>query len=267
MSGAQPQLEGDPSLFSLPPVRPAGPGAAGRWLAAGWRDYTATPLASTLYGVSFVVMGLALEHFLRDAAYLLGLITGFTLIAPFLAIGLYDLSRQRLAGQRPRLLPSLLAWRANFGQVLFYGVILALLFAAWVRVSVVIVALFFDQPAARLDELARVIVTTPEGWLFAAMYTAAGGAFAWLVYATSAVSVPMLLDRPVDALSAMITSFRAVRASPLPMLGWGLAIALLVALGMLGKFLPLAVIVPVIGHASWHCYLELVGPVELRRQS
>ena len=180
---------------------------------------------------------IALEAFLRDGAWMLAFVTGFALVAPFLAIGLYALSRDRTAAVAvpagASFIASLTAWRTNFGQVAIYGVILTLLLAAWVRVSVVLVALFFDQPATSLAGLADGLARDPEGFAFFAVYFV--------------VALPMLLDRPVDVLSAMIWSMQAALTNGATMLRWAATIALLVGLGMLGRFLPLALIVPVIG--------------------
>ena len=250
-----------------PPAPLVAPGAVRRWLGLGLRDFAAMPLASLFYGFMFVAMAFVLEAYMRDGAWMLAFVTGFTLVAPFLAIGLYALSRDRgLAATaampvalRESFVSSLTAWRINFGQVAIYGVILTLLLAAWVRVSVVLVALFFDQPATSLSGLAAGLAQDPEGFVFFAVYFVVGGAFAWLVFATGVVALPMMLDRPVDVLSAMIWSAQAALANVATMLRWAAAIAILLALGMLGRFLPLALIVPVIGHASWHVYRELSG--------
>jgi uncharacterized membrane protein len=246
-----------------PPARVASPAAVRRWLGLGLRDFAAMPMASLFYGSMFVAMAFVLEAFLRDGAWMLAFVTGFALVAPFLAIGLYALSRDRTAAVAvpagASFIASLTAWRTNFGQVAIYGVILTLLLAAWVRVSVVLVALFFDQPATSLAGLADGLARDPEGFAFFAVYFVVGGGFAWLVFATGVVALPMLLDRPVDVLSAMIWSMQAALTNGATMLRWAATIALLVGLGMLGRFLPLALIVPVIGHASWHVYRELSG--------
>jgi len=247
------------------PAALTAPRAVRRWLALGLRDFLAMPMASLFYGCMFVAMALVLEAFMRDGAWMLALVTGFALIAPFLAIGLYALSRDRAAPVpiplRQSFIASLWAWRTNFGQVATYGLILTLLLAAWVRVSVVLVALFFDQPATSLSELVAGLAQDPEGFIFFAVYFIVGGGFAWLVFATGVASLPMMLDRQVDVLSAMIWSFNAAHANTAAMLRWAAAIGLLLGLGMLGRFLPLALVVPLIGHASWHVYRELSGAV------
>lgn len=255
-----------PDGAATPPPAPlASPRPVRRWLVLGLRDFAAMPLASLFYGFMFVAMAFVLERFMRDGAWMLAFVTGFALVAPFLAIGLYALSRDRASAQplspRRSFIMSLTAWRINFGQVAIYGVILTLLLAAWVRVSVVLVALFFDQPASSLSELVGSLAQDPEGFAFFAVYFMVGSAFAWLVFATGAASLPMMLDRQVDVLSAMIWSFQAAITNSGAMLRWAATIAVLVGLGMLGRFLPLALIVPLIGHASWHVYRELSGGV------
>jgi uncharacterized membrane protein len=250
------------ALFAPPASRVLAAGAPRRWLARAGADLRAMPLPSLFYGAVFVAMAWALEHFLTDGAVMLALVTGFTLVAPFLATGLYALARERERGHPPSFAASLVAWRFNFGQVSLYGVILTLLLAAWIRVSVVIVALFFDQPGADAHDIIAGLLHDPQGWLFLAVYFAAGAGFAFLVFASSAVSVPLLLDRPLDVLSAMISSMQAVRRNLRVMLGWAALIALLMAFGMLAWFVPLLLIVPLLGYASWHAYRELLEPAD-----
>jgi uncharacterized membrane protein len=265
VSGPAPRAGASDGPSMPPPSTVAAPRPVRRWLWLGLRDFAAMPLTSLFYGLAFVAMAFVLERYMRDGAWMLALVTGFALVAPFLAIGLYALSRDRCRGGAAgdpagaSFLASLTAWRTNFGQVAIYGVILTLLLAAWIRVSVVLVALFFDQPATSLSELAVGLAQDPEGFVFFAVYFVVGGAFACLVFATGVVALPMMLDRPVDVVSAMIWSAQAALANVATMLRWAAAIATLLALGMLGRFLPLALIVPVIGHASWHVYRELSG--------
>jgi uncharacterized membrane protein len=243
----------------LPAVRSPAPGAVGRWLVAGARDMAAAPTASIAYGAVFAAMGFALERFIDSAAGLLALITGFVLVGPFLAIGLYDLSRSRARARSRAFSRSLVAWRVNPGQIALYGVILALLLAAWIRVSVVLVALFIEQAPGGVSGLLAELLASASGVAFLLLYVAVGGFFAALVFATGALSVPMLLDRPCDVLAAMVTSVRGVRRAPATMMAWAATIALLVGAGMVARYLPLVLVVPLIGHASWHAYCEAVG--------
>ena len=141
-----------------------------------------------------------------------------------------------------------------------YAIILTLLMAVWIRVSVVVVALFFEGGMPSSATFLHDVMASEEGLVFLAAYIAAGAGFALLVFATSAVSLPMLFDRShMDTITAMIVSFGAVRSNFLPMLTWGALIALIVALGFLTYYVGLIVAIPLIGHATWHAYRDLVA--------
>lgn len=242
----------DEERFVWPRVRRLAPGALRRWFAAGWADLAAAPGPSLFYGAALAIMGLALTRFFGGAIGI-ALTTGFLLVGPFLAIGLYELSRQRERGEPPRLAPSLVAWRANFPSIGFYALILTLLLAVWIRVSMVVVALAF--PEGRIDWGAA------DAWLFAAAYAAAGGALALFVFATSSLSLPLLLDRrDMDTISAAIVSFNALRANFATMLAWAACIVALTAAGFATFYAGLAVVLPLVGHMTWHAYRELIDP-------
>jgi uncharacterized membrane protein len=175
-------------------------------------------------------------------------------------MGLYDVSRRRERGERVTLGPTLTAWKANAPAIGFYAVILALLMAVWIRVSVVVVALFFEGGVPTLQTLARDIVSSENGLFFLFAYLAAGAGFALLVFATSVISLPMLLDREkMDTLTAMITSFNALRLNFAPMVLWAAIIVVLTAVGFGTFYLGLVVLMPLVGHATWHAYREAVG--------
>jgi uncharacterized membrane protein len=251
----------DEEKSPFPEMRAASPGAPSSWLRRGADDLRHALPASLFYGAVLAFMGFLLEHFFEAKAVELALVTGFLLVGPFLAVGLYDISRRRGLGEPPRLAPTLTAWRANPPAIGFYALILALLLAVWIRVSVVVVALFFatDMPSER-GELAE-LASSPEGWVFMAAYAAAGLGFALLVFATSVVSIPMLLDRSgMDTLTAMIASFAALRRNFRPMVLWAATIVVLVAIGFLTYKVGLVVVVPLIGHATWHVYRDCVVP-------
>lgn len=236
-------------------------GAPFAWLAEGWRDFRAAPGASLFYGVAFVVMGFLLNVFFASSPHItLALGTGFTLIGPFLAIGLYHLSRQREQGATPRLDPSLTAWRGNLGAIGFYAIILLLLFAGWARVSVVLVALFYEGSMPSVATFLQHVVFSGENFEFLAIYLGVGAAFALLVFALSVVSIPLMMDCGTDAITAMIASFVALTRSFPAMLLWGLLIAALIFAGLATWYVGLALTGPVIGHATWHAYRAVVAP-------
>jgi uncharacterized membrane protein len=152
--------------FVWPRVNTLAPGAVRRWLVAAWRDMAAAPAPSLFYGAVLALMGFLLTGYFGGAIGI-AFTTGFLLVGPFLAVGLYDLSRRREAAATLRLAPTLVAWKANFPAIGFFALALTLLLAVWIRVSVAVVALLF--PEGRIDWAA------PQLWLFAAAYAAAGG--------------------------------------------------------------------------------------------
>ena len=244
----------------FPDVRKVGMRAPFAGLRAAVEDMRGAPLPSLAYGAVLAAMGALLVNFSGHGALQLGLLTGFLLLGPFLCIGLYDISRRRQRGERVSLRPTLSAWRHNLGSISFYAVVLALLFAVWIRVSVVMVALFFTGGMPQMQTIVADVLASPDGRYFVAAYAAAGLGFALLVFATSVVSLPMLLDREQsDTVSAMITSVRAMLINFPPLLLWAALIALLTVLGFASWYAGLAIAIPLIGHASWHAYRDLVS--------
>ena len=240
-------------------VRTVAVGAPLRWLAAGWSDFRAHPVPSAFYGACFALMGF-LVHFVFGHAYqyVSALVTGFFLVGPFLAIGLYDLSRRRQSGQPVWLAPTLDAWRPNVGSVGIFALVLVVILLVWARASLVVFALFFTYDMPDLHGfLAQVLSLAHVEFLLA--YLCVGGFFAVLVFAISVVSVPMMLDRNTDGVVAALTSLRVFGANVPAMIVWGLLIVVLTGIGFATWFVGLAIVVPVIGHATWHAYRELVA--------
>jgi uncharacterized membrane protein len=241
-----------------PTVVTVAAGAPLSWLAAGWNDFRANPGPSMFYGACFAVMGFLIQFVFGHAyQYVSALVTGFFLVGPFLAIGLYDLSRRRELGQPAWLAPTLDAWRPNVGSVGMFALVLAVILLVWARASLVVFALFFtyDMPDLR-GFLAQVVSLSHVEFLLA--YLCVGGFFAVLVFAISVVSVPMMLDRNTDGIVAALTSLRAFAANVPAMIVWGALIVLLIGAGFATWFIGLVIVVPVIGHATWHAYRALV---------
>lgn len=230
-----------------------------RWLAAGWRDLRSAPAASLSYGAAFAAMGWLTYFVFRHAhEYTSALAAGFLLVGPFLCTGLYDISRRLAAGQPASLAASATAWRANLGAFSMFALILTVVMLVWARASLVTFALFFSSGIPDLSGfLGRV--ASVEHWDFVLTYFAVGGVFATIVFALSVVSVPLMLARGTDTVVAAITSVRALAANPLPLAFWAALIVLLTALGFATLFVGLLVTVPVVGHATWHAYEDLVG--------
>lgn len=246
-----------PFLVELRPLRLADPF---RWIALGWRDFLRAPAVGLFFGACFAAMGWALLLVFRNApAYVLGLSAGFLLVGPFLCMGLYYASEQLEQGRQPGLAASAMAWRRKSDTLAIFGVVLLVLELVWARASLVVFALSFDGMPDFRGSVARLLDAANLGFIVA--YVAVGGVFAAVIFAVSVVSIPMILDRQSDAITAGLTSIRLVLSQPAVMILWGALITLLVAAAMLPGFLGLIVVGPVLGHATWHAYRAAVaGP-------
>ncbi len=249
----------DPRASPFPTVLQVDCGAPLRWVAAGWRDLRAAPAASLFYGAAFALMGWLIYFVFRHAhEYTSALTAGFLLLGPFLCTGLYDISRQLTTGKPVRLAQTMTAWRANLGAFSLFALVLTIVMLVWARASLVTFALFFSSGRPSLSGfLGRV--ASPEHWDFVLTYLAVGGVFATIVFALSVVSVPLMLARGTDTVVAAITSVRALAANPVPLMLWAALIVLVVGAGFATLFFGLLVAVPVVGHATWHAYVDIVG--------
>jgi uncharacterized membrane protein len=241
-------------------VRVVGALAPFRWVAAGWRDFLAHPLPSAFYGACFAVMGFLIYVVFQHAyEYVSSLVTGFFLVGPFLAIGLYALTQRREQGKPAWLAPTLDAWAPNKSAIGLFALVLAVILLLWARASLIVFALFYTSELPTVhDFLSQVLSLDNLEFLIA--YVCVGGFFAALVFAISVVSVPMMLDRNADGIVAVLTSLKAASANVPAMVVWGMLIVVLVGLGFATWFAGLIVAVPVIGHATWYAYRELVLP-------
>lgn len=249
-------------LPGTPRVRTAATDRPWVWLAAGWQDFRAAPAIGITYGLlavlsSFVlVVGLAMY----DLHYLiLPMAGGFMLLGPIFAVGLYEASRRLESGEHPTLSDVATAYRANGPQIAGIGMALLVLFMAWMQVAFLIFMLFFSMDPPPLDLLLEHVFFSEMTLPFLFTGSLVGGMMALAVFAISVVAIPMLLDRETDAFTAMATSITVVRENPKTMLTWGALIVLFIAAGMATAFLGLLIAFPVIGHASWHAYRELVA--------
>lgn len=245
------------SVFSIV-LNPLPWSAPLHWLALGLHDFRRAPFIGLFYGVCFVVMGwMMLTVFERAPAYTLALAASFLLLGPFLCLGMYQTSMRLERGERPDFGDSLLAWQTRTGTLAIFGFVLLVLELLWGRAAMVVFAVSFDgMPDFRGSVLA---LFDPANVGFIVAYLAVGGVFAGLIFAISVVSLPMILHRETDAITAGLTSLRLVLTQPLVMLWWGALITTLVVLATLPWLLGLLVIGPVLGHASWHAYRAAVA--------
>lgn len=246
-----------PSAF--PAVRPIGFSAPARWLAAGWRDIWRQPAASLFYGVCVAVAGAIILTVTARFPYLFtAAISGFLLVSPMLATGLYELSRRYLAGEPAPLLASMLAWKRNPTGLTGFALVFLLAGTAWQVISVVLIALFYKGSAMAPADMVFEILRNPEYTTLFLVYMGVGGVSAALVFAISVVSMPMLVDRQCDFLYAVLASINAVAESPGPLALWAVIIMLLSTLGFVTGLLGFIIILPWLGHASFHAYKDMV---------
>ena len=248
----------DSSVLSLP-LATLSPSDPFRWLMLGWADFRRCPRIGLFYGLCFFAMGHALLAVFRQAPeYVLALSAGFLLMGPFLCLGLYDASKaMQTHSHRPSLRASLRAWQPTKGTMAIFAGVLLILEMLWGRAALVVFAVSFNTMPGKANLLAMLL--DPENLGFLITYTTVGAIFAGLIFVTSVISIPMILDRRVDAVSAGLTSIRACLLNPGVMLLWGALITGIIVLAMLPAFLGLLIAGPVIGHATWHAYRHTVG--------
>lgn len=228
-----------------------------QWLRMGWADFRRAPAIGLFYGTCFMAMGWALlAMFEYSPAYVLALSGGFLLVGPFMCLGLYRVSQQIENGQQPGFFDSVMAWRARTGQLGIFGVVLLVLEMLWARSTLVVFAVTFDGIPDFKGSL--MALASPENITFTIIWLLLGALFASLIFSVTVVSMPMILHRRTDAISAALTSMRLFLTQTPVLLWWAFLIGSLVVLSMLPGFIGLLVVGPVLGHASWHAYRAAV---------
>ncbi|MBE7219025.1 MAG: DUF2189 domain-containing protein [Caulobacteraceae bacterium] len=254
-------LETDPAAPS--PVRAVSAEDL-RWaLARGWDDFNAKRGEILMLALIYPVVGLVAcaAVFNADAfALAFPLAAGLSLMGPALASGFYEIARLREAGEPATWRHFFDPWRGRSGVSLALMTLgLAVVFALWVAAAwAIYAALFPGQPYVGVADFLQRVFSTPQGWALIAVGNVVGAAFALFVLAASAVSFPMLIDRPVDAAAAVRTSFAAVGRNPATFLRWGLIVGALLVAGAIPLFVGLAIVLPVLGYATWHLYTRAV---------
>jgi uncharacterized membrane protein len=247
---------------------------SGAWLQAGWRDFKRTPAIGLTYGALCTIAGwlIVLSIFQSGQPYLtLPLAAGFMLLAPLVAVGLYETSRRLEMGENVTLWHSLNGFRRNPGQIGAIGILLMLFFLAWTRIAMLLFALFYNGTMPSLDVLVWQTFFSRDAITFLITGGLLGGVLAVIAFAVSVVSIPLLVDRDVDVITAVIISVSAFRKNWKVLIGWAAVIAILSACGMVLFLFGLAVTMPLLGFASWHAYRGIIDESQadvarLRRQ-
>ena len=245
------QDNGSESLPFAAPCKKLEIGAPIRWIKLGWKDLKLAPRQSLSYGIilvlcSYLITFLAISF--GNLVVLLALLSGFIFLGPMLAMAFYDISFQLQKGRKPTLRHSIIESWHHIGNEMVFAVILLIVFLVWAR-AVSLTHVFFPMLAnPGLAEL-----TT-----FLAVGTLVGSLFAAFVFCISAFSLPMIIDRETDMVTAVVTSFNAVLRNKMTMFVWALLIVSAVALGVITAFIGLGITLPLIGHATWHAYQETI---------
>ena len=234
-------------------------------LGKGLRDFQALPLYGLSFGVLYAAGGVAIVLSLTafGMSYLAyPLVAGFVLLGPFVASGLYEVSRQRERGQTPSF-SSIWTTVKSRSEISWMAFVTIFFFILWIFQVRLLMALLLgvNVSYASLEQFIAVVLTTNQGLLFLAIGNMVGAALSLILFSLTVVSFPLVLDRDdVDFVTAMITSVRAVIINPVPMIGWALVIVVLLIISALPFFLGLAVTLPVLGHATWHLYRRVIAP-------
>ena len=231
-------------------------------LALGWQDFRRAPLLGAVFSAVYVLGGWLITWAMTSSGQIwwtLPASAGFPILGPFIACGFYEISRRLEAGEPLRAAEVFgVILRQKDRQIPAIAAVIVVYFLFWNFLSHMIFALFLGNVTMTNVSSSLAVFLTPEGLTMLAFGTAVGAAFATLLFCLTVVSLPMLLDREVDFVTAMLTSFALVQANPALMLGWGALIASCLFLGMLPGFLGLFVVLPLFGHASWHLYRRAI---------
>lgn len=232
-----------------------------RWLLRGWQDFQRAGVVSLAFGVAIALLSALLVFGLWQSdlrPYSFPLAAGFFFIAPLLAVAFYDISRRLELGLPLNIIDIALCWRPRAGQLLTMGLLMMFLHLAWERIAMLIYAGFFGSGAADWEQFVDVILFSTKGLPFLIVGTLAGGVLAAIAFAISVVAFPMLLERDCGSLRAMTTSVCATLVNWRVLIGWAALIALFTVAGIATFCIGLIVTMPLIGHASWHAYRDLV---------
>ncbi|MCC2610074.1 MULTISPECIES: DUF2189 domain-containing protein [Rhizobium/Agrobacterium group] len=258
-------MAGADSSFVRPVVRKIGVADIMDALSLGWNDFREKPSHYVFLCLIYPLAGVFLMVWSSGAnllPLLFPLMSGFALLGPLAAIGLYEISRRRERGEDS-------SWRHAFSvlkspalpSIIAVGFLLFVLFISWLLVAQAIYTAYFgDVAPTSISSFLNEVLTTPQGMALILWGNLAGFLFAVVVLATTVVAFPLLLDRDVGAVAAIDTSVRATLANPVPVALWGLIVAALLVIGTIPIFAGLAVIMPILGHATWHLYRKLVAP-------
>ncbi len=229
------------------------------WLKRGWGDFMRHPVPGLVHGLALAVFGWLVVWIAHDRFWLMaGAFSGFMIVAPILTSGLYLISRNSASGGAVGMREVFRLWGSFDGRLVVFGLLLNLAGTGWVMTSAALITAMAPVPIHSPADFIRHVMLSPQIGLFEA-WLLLGGLLAAPVFASSVVAIPMLLDTKASVREAVLTSWRAVGAYPLPLALWATLIMVLVGAGMATALLGLVVVVPLLAHASWHAYVDLTA--------
>ncbi|MCA3561229.1 MAG: DUF2189 domain-containing protein [Aestuariivirga sp.] len=233
-------------------------------LIAGWRDFLRAPLIGLFFGGIYAAGGIAIFLLLKvyhEPWWIIPIAVGFPLIGPFVAVGLYETSRRIAAGEPlnfGQILMVILAQRKR--QVAWMAFAVLFIFWMWLYEVRMLLAVFLGfKSFSSIEAFFNIVTTTPEGIGFLLVGTGVGAFISFVLFCTTVVGIPLLLDREIDLVTGIIYSFKAVLQNPAPMIGFGILVVALTFAAFVPVFLGLLVVLPVLGHATWHLYKAVVA--------
>lgn len=242
-----------PEVAEVPLLRPLD------WIAAGWNDMRSAPVVSLTYGLVITgALALILSYAASRPYLFTAAVSGFLLIGPFLAVGLYEVARRIEAGTVPTLKDVTAGWQRNASSVGLFGLMLAVVAIGWERLSAILFAMLYDGQVPDLSRFMSEVFLSGDYPRLVAMYFVAGGLLAALVFAVAAVSLPMMVDRDTDMVTAMMASIKAVAANSAPMALWAALIVFFSAIGFFTFLVGMVFIMPTLAYATWHAYKSLI---------
>ncbi|RFU14072.1 DUF2189 domain-containing protein [Rhodobacteraceae bacterium W635] len=250
---------GLPEASKVPAPRTMEVGDLRRALVAGWRDYRRKPMMGVFFSLIYVVGGWLIYLFLfvtEQIWWALPFTVGFPLIAPFLAVGLYEVSRRLELGETDWRRNDIfgVVWRQRLRQLPLMSWVIIVYFLFWSFFAHMLFALFMGPSVLMNVSSSYAYLLQPEGLLMLLVGSAFGAVFAFVLFCLTVISLPLLLDKELDFVTAMLTSIAVVKRNPKIMIGWGVVIAGLTFVAMLPALMGLFIALPVLGHASWHVY-------------
>lgn len=245
--------------FNLPHIRSIGTDRPLQWLRMGWDDMRDNLGASLSYGLILAVFGYTILSYASDKPYLfMAAVSGFMLIGPIAAAGLYEISRRHEKGEKTTFTGSLRGLARNADTLAMFGAFLALALVGWERISAIMFALFYRGEISNVTNFVSGILSSGDNLYFLAAYVIVGGVLALVVFSLSAIAIPMVMDRDTDTITSAMTSLRAVQSNFDAMLLWAVIIVALIGVGFASLMIGMVILLPLVGHATWHAYRDLV---------